>query len=375
MIMWIIIFWTAMAVMWLAFVYLGTRVSSLIPLDIISHWGIMKQALVCGGIVLLFAALLTWCFDAVNAMVCLLYLALIWVGTDALFWLVQRIFHVTLAYPYHALIATGLTVALLSVGWYLNHQAWATHYTLITDKEVPPLKIAMFADVHLGTTFHADGFAKRLKMIQAQNPDIVFVVGDYVDDNTRRDDMLKGTQALGQLKTKYGVYFVMGNHDKGYFHSAQRGFTKQDLIDTLEKAGVIVLQDEKALVDDAFYIIGRQDASVQQEGRGHRLSMDDLTQDLDKNKYSIVLDHQPADFENQQGRADLVLSGHTHGGQLFPFNWVGRWIGANDSIYGHTRRKNTDFIVTSGLSSWAIQFKTGTKSEFVVIDILPAAQK
>ena len=72
---------------------------------------------------------------------------------------------------------------------------------------------------------------------------------------------------------------------------------------------------------------------------------------------------------------DLVLSGHTHCGQLFPFNWVGEWIGANDSVYGHTQQGNANFIVTSGLSSWAIQFKTGTKSEYVVIDILPKQKK
>ena len=98
--------------------------------------------------------------------------------------------------------------------------------------------------------------------------------------------------------------------------------------------------------------------------------MTELIQNLDNDKYTIVLDHQPTDYEKQaQSEVDLVLSGHTHGGQLFPLNQVGKWIGANDAIYGHEKRKRTDFIVTSGISSWAIQFKTGTKSEFIVIDI------
>lgn len=375
MTMWIIILWVSMAIVAAAIAYVSSRVALLLPTDWIGQWGFMKRVLICLGAVLLAGGLISACLDVVNAMVCVLYLALIWGATDFVFYLLNKAFDISVAYPYIGMVAIGLTLAALSVGWYLNHQAWVTHYTLITDKEVPPLKIAMFADVHLGTTFHADGFAERLKKLQAQKPDIVFVVGDYVDDNTRREDMLKGTQALGALKTKYGVYFVMGNHDKGYYHSARRGFTKQDLIDTLEKVGVIVLEDDKRLLDDAFYIIGRQDASVQQDGRGHRLSMDELTQDLDKNKLSLVLDHQPADFKNQQGQVDVVLSGHTHGGQLFPFNWVGKWMGANDSIYGHTRQKNTDFIVTSGLSSWAIQFKTGTRSEFVIIDILSTGKK
>ena len=67
--------------------------------------------------------------------------------------------------------------------------------------------------------------------------------------------------------------------------------------------------------------------------------------------------------------ADLVVSGHTHGGQLFPATYVGEWFGINDRTYGHENRNGTDFIVTSGISDWEIQFKTGTKSEYVMIDV------
>lgn len=70
-----------------------------------------------------------------------------------------------------------------------------------------------------------------------------------------------------------------------------------------------------------------------------------------------------------EARADLVLSGHTHGGQLFPFNQIGKWVGAVDLVYGREKRSNTDFIVTSGISDWAIKFKTGTRSEYVVINV------
>ena len=99
--------------------------------------------------------------------------------------------------------------------------------------------------------------------------------------------------------------------------------------------------------------------------------MEELVSGLDKNKFIIVMDHQPNDYEKEaKARVDLVLSGHTHGGQLFPLNKVGEWIGANDKTYGIERRGQTNFVVTSGLSDWAIRFKTGTKSELVVIDIM-----
>lgn len=99
--------------------------------------------------------------------------------------------------------------------------------------------------------------------------------------------------------------------------------------------------------------------------------MEELVSGLDKNKFIIVMDHQPNDYEKEaKARVDLVLSGHTHGGQLFPLNKVGEWIGANDKTYGIERRGQTNFVVTSGLSDWAIRFKTGTKSELVVIDVM-----
>ena len=98
--------------------------------------------------------------------------------------------------------------------------------------------------------------------------------------------------------------------------------------------------------------------------------MKELVSGLDPQKYTIVLDHQPHDYEAQEeAGVDLVLSGHTHGGQLFPVNYVGEWTGENDKTYGLEKKGNTNFIVTSGISDWAIRFKTGCKSEFVIVDI------
>ena len=92
---------------------------------------------------------------------------------------------------------------------------------------------------------------------------------------------------------------------------------------------------------------------------------------LDKTKYAVVLDHQPNDFDAETAAgADLVLCGHTHGGHIFPAGQIGLVMGANDAIYGASKRSDTSFVVTSGISGWAIPFKTGTFSEFVVIDLI-----
>ena len=91
---------------------------------------------------------------------------------------------------------------------------------------------------------------------------------------------------------------------------------------------------------------------------------------VDEDKYIILLDHQPSDYDSEAlSPADLVLSGHTHGGQLIPITYVGKWFGIVDREYGYERREGTDFIVTSGISDWELQFKTGASSEYVIITV------
>ena len=195
------------------------------------------------------------------------------------------------------------------------------------------------------------------------------ITGDFVDDDTSREDMLSGCGALGKLQTKYGVFFVFGNHDKGYNSESSRGWSGRELKEQLEANNVIVLQDDVRLIDGRFYIVGRRDRSEEQRGNG-RIEADQLLGELDHDEYIIVLDHQPYDFEAEAAAgADLVLCGHTHGGQLIPIRHVGEWIGENALRYGYERIGGTDFIVTSGIGSWAIRFKTGCWSEYVAIDI------
>ena len=375
MTMWIIIMWTIIALLGASLVYIGIRIPNLFSIDALAEWGKFKQFSLGLLMTLAVAGVITLCIDFVNAIVCVLYLAMIWAASDFVFWIIQKMSNVTFEHYYAGWTALGLTVLSLTIGWYLGHGVWQTDYNITTSKEMPDLKVAMFADSHLGTTFDAKGFAKHLKTIESQNPDIVVVVGDYVDDSTTKEQMIEASRALGQMKTKYGVYFVSGNHDKAYYGAARRGFSEQDLMEELTKDGVVVLRDEAVLVNDTFYVIGRKDFSEVNEKGGKRQSMEELTANLDKSKYMITLDHQPVEYDKDaDAEIDLVLSGHTHCGQLFPFNQVGKWIKANDSVYGYERRNKTDFIVTSGISSWAIKFKTGTKSEYVIVNIKKKAK-
>ena len=118
-------------------------------------------------------------------------------------------------------------------------------------------------------------------------------------------------------------------------------------------------------------IAGRKDRSQEQRGDG-RLSAQELLSAVDRSRYIILLDHQPHDFDGEAAAgADLVLCGHTHGGQFIPIRHVGEWLGENALRYGHERRQGTDFVVSSGISNWAFRFKTGCRSEIVLITLQP----
>ena len=372
MTIWIAIVLTVMVITCVALVYISTRVCQFYCIKKLTKEDEKRKALIGGTIVFgLFG--LTWgLLNLASAAVCLVYLSFAWLISDFIFYIIKKVTTKQFKSYYAGVLAIILCVGALSYGWYLNHNIWQKNYYLTTSKNINSLKVLMFADSHIGTTFDSTGFADHIVTMQKENPDIVVVTGDFVDDDTSKEDMISASKALGSLQTKYGIYFVFGNHDSGYYGPEYRGFSCYDLIQELEKNGIKVLQDEVTLIDDLFYIIGRLDFSVEKEIRGRRKSMSELTAKLDKSKYIIVADHQPTDYKNQaKAEVDLVLSGHTHGGQLYPFNQVGKWLKENDLIYGYERRNKTDFIVTSGLSDWAIKFKTGTKSEYVIINITP----
>ena len=217
--------------------------------------------------------------------------------------------------------------------------------------------MAVFSDSHVGTTFHGKGFEEHMKTIEAQNPDVVLIVGDFVDDDTSKEDMVQCYKSLGEMKTTYGVYYVFGNHDKGYYSPDYRGYSGDDLIQELRKNNVHVMQDDVELIDNRFYIIGRADKS--EEYASGRKTMEELTEGIDPDKFSIVLDHQPQDYEAQaESGVDLVFSGHTHGGQLFPLMTIENLINVtpDNRIYGYEKRDNTNFIVTSGVRLCLLTF-------------------
>jgi len=314
-------------------------------------------------------SLLWFSMNLMNAMVCIVHLVVFWLICDGVALIVRKVRRKKGTEYFAGAVAMILCFLYLSAGWYAAHHVWVKNYEFVTDKFEGNVRIVQITDSHLGATFHADRFAEYMDEINELSPDAVVVTGDFVDDDTSREDMLDSCDALGKLKTTYGVFFIYGNHDKGYYSEAAKGWRNSELRDRLAENGVILLEDTSYLVGDKMYISGRQDRSEDQRGLP-RATAEEMVSELDRDKFILMLDHQPFDFDAEaEAGADLVLCGHTHGGQFIPINHVGEWMGENCLYYGHEKRLNTDFIVSSGISNWTFKFKTGCHSEYVVIDI------
>ena len=318
------------------------------------------------GIVYMSKSLLKmeWFFiGLINALIAILHLTVFWIIKDVLLWLVKKITGKEIKHDFTGEAVIVFTIFYLIGAWYNAHNVQQTSYVISTEKNVAGIKLAVFGDAHMDSTFNADKFNDYINEINAQGVDAVLNVGDFIDDDTSYDEMVKACAELGKIEAKYGVFYVEGNHDKGYYAS-HRGYTMEEVKKELIKNNVKVLEDEVHEVD-GYCFVGRKDASYKD-----RKSIGELTKNIDKSKYIIVLDHQPKQYSDEvEAESDLVVSGHTHAGQLFPFNKTGAFLGVDDMDYGLKTEGNTNFIVTSGISNWAIKFRTGCVAEYVIIKV------
>ena len=293
----------------------------------------------------------------------IIHLVLIWLLCDLIGWIIRKCRRKERTFNYSGGAALLLTFMLLTCGWVCMHHVFRTSYSFRSDKLTPDdhLRAVLLTDTHLSNTLDGEKFTELCERIQKEDPDLVLVCGDYVDDDSKKKDLIAASRALGQIQSTYGTYFAYGNHDP---FANSRSFSDDDLIDSLLNNGVTILIDETKEIGDRFYLCGRRDFSDQ------RKAAQELTNSLDKSKYIIMMDHQPKDFDAEaEAGADLVLSGHTHGGHVFPAGQLGVVLGETERLYGEEKREDTEFLVSSGASGWEIPFKTGCISEYCVIDI------
>ncbi|MBE6638790.1 MAG: hypothetical protein E7616_04965 [Ruminococcaceae bacterium] len=261
--------------------------------------------------------------------------------------------------------------ALILFGGYLNlHHVVRTDYTVYTDKDIRAqgYRIVLIADVHFGVSLDEAELWEKCKEISSAKPDIVILCGDIVDNSTTYSQMHSVFSAFGSIESKLGIYYVHGNHDRP-MSLVKSAFSEKELEETILANGITILQDDVLPLAEDLTIVGREDRSAKS-----RRSLEQLFEKADQNDFILTLDHQPNQYkENGKIGTNLLLSGHTHGGQLFPIDYIQEWIPFNDGVYGrYDIDGDTVAIITAGFATWSYPSKTAAPAEYVVIDIKPS---
>ena len=268
---------------------------------------------------------------------------------------------------YLALIIFGIII--LSGIYGMNHIEF-TEYNMTTDKINGSYSIVFVSDVHYGTVQNPDLVKESISKIEDLKPDIFVLGGDIVDERTSNEDMKEVFKEFGRIISTYGNYFVFGNHESQPsatdYEYGNRTFTDEELNQSITERGFKILNDNKTTINDDIVLVGRSDA--QWDGVADRIDVKNILNESDLSKYIVVLDHQPIDDEeNAKAGADLQISGHTHGGQVFPYAIFSEMIG--NLVYGEYDFGNMTQIVTSGLTGWGWEIRNEGKCEYVLINI------
>ena len=222
------------------------------------------------------------------------------------------------------------------------------------------LRIALVSDIHLGTIIGNGRLASLVDLVNAQQPDLILLAGDIVDEDIGRVIRDNLGETLRKFEAPLGVYGITGNHE--YIGGAAA------VVEYLNGHGVTMLRDSVALIEGGFYLAGRDDRSGKRFDGRLRRSLHDLLKGVDRTKPVILLDHQPFDLDSAAAQgADLQLSGHTHHGQLWPLNFITNRV--YELSWGYKKKGSTHFYVSSGYGTWGPPVRTGNRPEIVVITL------
>ena len=235
------------------------------------------------------------------------------------------------------------------------------HIQLEGKKDISDIHMVMISDLHLGAIGSESRLPDIVEEINGLNPDIICIAGDFFDtDFNTIQDPDAAIKTLQGLRATYGTYACLGNHDGGK--------TYQKMIDFLNQANIHLLNDDYAIIDERFVIVGRLDGfPIGGYGDEARKDLDDIFAREDATLPVIVMEHNPANIHEYTVEADLILSGHTHKGQIFPANLVTDRLFAVDYGYFREGPNRPHVIVSSGIGTWFMPMRVGSDCEIVSI--------
>jgi hypothetical protein len=219
--------------------------------------------------------------------------------------------------------------------------------------------IVQLTDLHIGPTIGRAFVEDIVRRANELAPDVVAITGDLVDGSV--EDLWEAVSPLADLRARHGVFFVTGNHE---FFSGARAWTA-----ALERLGIRVLANERVPIGDGdggFDLAGVHDFSAGRFEEAFRPDLRRALEGRDGNRELVLLAHQPrAIAEAARHGVGLQLSGHTHGGQIWPFSFFVRF--AQPYVLGLHRHGETQIYVSPGTGYWGPPMRLGTRGEITRI--------
>ena len=228
------------------------------------------------------------------------------------------------------------------------------------DPALSGFRIAVVSDIHLGPLAGRKHTERIVRMINETEPDLVAIVGDLVDGTVA--ELGSAAEPLQDLVSREGSFFVTGNHE--YFVDDTFEWLRE-----LERLGVDTLRNEGTVIRRgaaAFDLAGVNDVAGAQHSDAP--DFDRALAGRDPNRPTVLLAHQPVQVEDAAARGvDLQVSGHTHGGQMWPFHYV---VGAvQPSIAGLSTVKDTQLYVSRGAGFWGPPIRVGAPPDISVLTL------
>lgn len=223
------------------------------------------------------------------------------------------------------------------------------------------LRLVQLTDMHIGLTIGRDFVEDVVRKVNALEPDIVAITGDLIDGSV--DELGPAVAPLGELRAKLGTYFVTGNHE--YYSGADSWLA------FLQSLGIKALRNEHVELTkngETIHLAGVDDWTAHRFGNGHGSDMARAMEGRDANQPVVLLAHQPVQFdEAREHGVDLQISGHTHGGQIFPFGLLTRL--AQPFVSGLHRRGDSQIYVSSGTGYWGPPMRIAAPAEITLIEL------
>ena len=260
-------------------------------------------------------------------------------------------------------ILIGLVIVTVTAGFINARNPVIRSMDLHISKKINgggTLKIAMASDIHLGTLVGKRGASRLVRMINGVHPDIILLAGDIVDEDLKSVTRRNLGDTLKNLVAPLGVYAITGNHE--YIGGAA------EAVAYLTRYNIKFLSDTIELIDNRFYLAGRDDRDKSRFTGKPRKPLADILKGIDHSFPILLMDHQPFQLSRpEELGVDLQLSGHTHDGQIWPFNYI---TGAIYEVsWGYKKKGNTHIYVSCGFGTWGPPMRIGNRPEVVLITL------